>query len=154
VRARLKDWNQVALAKLVYGQSARCYVPAMQQPSRRRTGLVACCALATLLVGCISRIGPTASVPPDHLGPFPAHYEQIVRVWIEENFRGISRVDALSVSEPRAGFSDSLLRRKRYGWWTQAVFRSTDRIGMPKGTMSYSLLIRDGRVIDHQKLFF
>jgi hypothetical protein len=109
-------------------------------------------SLCLLLGGCIMNIGATVSQrSPEELGPFPDDYREIVKRWIDDNVRGISGIETLSISKPRAGFADSVLTRRRFGWWTHASFRARDRIGMPTGRLAFSLLIRDGRVIARQK---
>jgi hypothetical protein len=90
--------------------------------------------LVALLAACATRVGPTAAEPdPDLLGPYPEKYEQIVRLWIEDSFRRVTRIDSLRVSRPLPGFSDGLVRPKIYGWWSRVNLRARDRIGAPTG---------------------
>jgi len=117
------------------------------------TSLVACLAL-----GCITNIGPGISDDPDRdAGPYPDRYESIVRRWIQDEFRLYSQVERLNVARPQEGFARRpllSLRGTRYGWWSRVTFRARDRLGAPTGTIAYSVLIREGEVIAHQKLVF
>jgi hypothetical protein len=108
-----------------------------------------------VLVGCATRVGPTAAEPEAALlGPYPEKYEQIVRLWIEDDFRRVTRIDSLRVSAPLPGFSDGPLRPKTYGWWSRVNLRARDRLGAPTGTLTYDILIRDGQVIAWRKQAF
>jgi hypothetical protein len=124
-----------------------------ERPVRRLLPLVACLAL-----GCVTNIGPDISDDPDRdPGPFPERYESIVRRWIQDEFRRLSQVERLSVARPQRGFARPPLlglRGTRYGWWSRVTFRARDRLGAPTGSLAYSVLIRDGEVIAHQKLVF
>jgi hypothetical protein len=102
--------------------------------------------------GCVTNIGPTISErTPEELGPFPDDYRNIAKRWVEDSVPGVSRVESLSISKPRAGFADSLLTSRRFGWWSDVTFRGIDRLGVSMGRLSFSLLIREGRVVARQK---
>lgn len=128
------------------------FTAAFEARRPRRGSLSLLLSLCLLLGGCVTSIGPTLSErSPEELGPFPGDYRAIAKRWIEDNVRGISGIETLSVSKPRAGFADSILTRRRFGWWTHVSFRSRDRLGLPKGKMAWALLIRDSKVVARQK---
>ena len=139
----------------VAGYSARMdpsITTAVEARSLRRIAFLVLLALPLLLGACVMSIGPTISDrTPEELGPYPDDYRGIAKRWIEDNVRGISGIDRLSVSKPRPGFADSILSRRRFGWWTQVSFRARDRLGLPKGRMSWALLVHDCKVIAQQK---
>lgn len=119
---------------------------------RVRTAFPVLLVLALLLGGCVTSIGPTISERTlEQLGPYPDDYRAIAKRWIEDSVWGISGIDTLSVSKPRPGFADSILTRRRFGWWTQVRFQARDRLGLPKGQMSWALLIHDSEVVARQK---
>jgi hypothetical protein len=119
---------------------------------RRCHGSVPALALVSLLLSACTAIGPTISErEASELGPYPDDYRMIVRRWIEDSLVGITAVESIHISEPEPGFADSLLSKRRYGWWTRTRFKARDRIGMPTGTIAYALLIRNGEVIARQK---
>lgn len=125
---------------------------AFEARSLRRTALPVLLVLPLLLGGCVTSIGPTISErTPEQLGPYPDDYRAIAKRWIEDNVWGISGIDTLTVSKPRPGFADSILTRRRFGWWTQVRFQARDRLGLPKGRMSWALLIHDSEVVARQK---
>jgi hypothetical protein len=117
-----------------------------------RACVVPLLALLLQQTACVS-IGSTISErDPSELGPYPDEYREIVRLWIEDNLRGITEIDSLHVSEPSPGFADSVLMPRRYGWWTRVAFYARDGLGLSKGRISYALLIRSAKVIAQQKL--
>jgi hypothetical protein len=114
-------------------------------------------ALLSALGGCIQTIGPTfVEEPGMEPGPFPHGYKQIVMAWIQDEFRFYSQVQSVRVVRPAPGRARTpiSLRRTRYGWWTRLDFRALDRLGASTGVISYNLLIREGRVVSHQKLIY
>jgi len=120
-------------------------------PNTRRLEMALPILLA-LLLGACTTIGPTLTErTPEELGPYPENYRTIARHWIEDSIRGVTSVETLTVTKPKPGFADSLLTRRRYGWWTHLAFRARDRMGLSKGKMYYSLLLRDGKVVARQK---
>jgi hypothetical protein len=125
--------------------------------ARRRLAL-ALAVVACLALGCVTNIGPGLSDDPDRdPGPFPDRYESIVRRWIQDEFRRISQVERLNVARPQQGIARPpllSLRGTRYGWWSRVTFRARDGVGAPTGTIAYSVLIREGEIIAHQKLVF
>lgn len=104
----------------------------------------------------MSSIGPSVA-GRDELGPFPRDYEHIVRRWIEGEFPDYSRIERLQMGRPQAGVAKPprlALRGPRYGWYTQVTFFPTTRVNAPSGEHHYAVLIREGKVVSHQKLLF
>jgi hypothetical protein len=119
---------------------------------RRRCSPVLALVLCSPLLSACTAIGPTiAEREARELGPYPDDYRTIVGRWIEDSLIGITEVESIFIMEQEPGFADSLLGRRRYGWWTRTRFKARDRIGMPTGSIAYALLIRNGEVIASQK---
>ncbi len=109
----------------------------------------------TLSAGCATISPDLGDQPPELTGAFPEDYLDIVKRWIDSDFRDISTVTNLQVSTPIAGHSQRLLSRKRhYGWYAKVTFKARDSVGASKGRMAYSVLLRDGAIVSSRKLLY
>ena len=112
--------------------------------------------IAGTTVGCVGRIGETsAELDESQTGPFPDDYQNIVTRWFERNLRNVSKVDNVTVERPVPGYFDTPripITGTTYGWSTEASCWPTTRAGLPMGSVYYSLLLRNGKVVHSRKL--
>jgi len=122
----------------------------------RFSAVAALLALAALVAGCATSIGPS-QVGRDALGPFPNDWERVVRFWVENEFPNYSRVDRLQMRRPEPGVANPprlSLQSARHGWYALVTFHAATRVNAPTGPLHYAVLIRDGAVVAHQKQLF
>jgi hypothetical protein len=111
--------------------------------------------LLASLPACVTRIGTTdPAEASDAAGPFPDGYEAIVRRWLEKEIRVLAQIEEFAVERPVRGFSTGapIFGSRTDGWRTSVRAAGRDSVGMSTGAISYALLLRDGKVVEHQKL--
>lgn len=119
-----------------------------------RSAVILALALAAL-PSCVSRIAESSD-PAADVGPRPDDHQSIARRWFESNVPVLATIERFEAEPPTHGTLEKTsfgLGTPVHGWRTVATASGKDSLGMSTGRISYVLLIRDGAVVGHQRLW-